>query len=136
MKKLIPSIFGLVSVCPFAAAIDLNGLATIAPLASYTSTRDTVTIACRDQSQVRFYILAPDLIRVRASFRAPLPERDHSWAIAKTAWDVPKWTCRRRAGRPADRDRRSGGGRAPVAPADRVPRCQDRIARSTPTRSP
>ena len=30
MKKLIPSIFGLVSVCPFAAAIDLNGLATIA----------------------------------------------------------------------------------------------------------
>ena len=49
---------------------------------------------CRDQSQVRFYILAPDLIRVRASFRAPLPDRDHSWAIAKTAWDVPKWSVK------------------------------------------
>jgi alpha-glucosidase len=94
MKKLIPSIFGLVSVCPFAAAIDLNGLATIAPLTSYTSTRDTVTIACGDQSQVRLYILAPDLIRVRASFRQPLPERDRSWAIAKTAWDVPKWSVK------------------------------------------
>ena len=72
---------------PAATALDLTGLAAIDPVASYTATRDTVTIACRDQSQVRLYILAPDLIRVRASFRAPIPERDHSWAIAKTAWD-------------------------------------------------
>jgi len=94
MKKLIASIFCVVSLCPFAGAIDISGLATIGGLASYSSTRDSVTVTCRDQSQVRFYILAPDLIRVRASFRAPLPERDHSWAIAKTAWDVPKWSVK------------------------------------------
>jgi alpha-glucosidase len=98
MKKLIASIFCLVSLGQFAGAIDFNGLATIDPLASYTSTRDTVTVTCRDQSRVRFYILAPDLIRVRASFRAPLPERDHSWAIAKTAWDAPKWTVKEEPG--------------------------------------
>jgi alpha-glucosidase len=91
MKKLIACLF---SLCPLAVAIDLNGLATIGSLATYTSTRDTVTIACRDQSQVRLYILAPNLIRVRASFRQPLPEHDHSWAIAKTAWDAPKWTVK------------------------------------------
>jgi alpha-glucosidase len=94
MKKLIAAIYSLVSLCPFARAIDLNGLATIDSLASYTSTRDTVTIACRDQSQVRLYILAPDLIRVRTSFRQRLPDRDHSWAIAKTSWDVPKWSVK------------------------------------------
>ncbi len=75
-----------------AQAVDLTNFAAIGPVSSYTSTRDTVTIACRGGSQVRFYILAPDLIRVRASFGAPLPERDHSWAIAKTSWDVPKWS--------------------------------------------
>ena len=31
-------------------------------------------------------------VRVRASFRKPLPERDHSWAVAKTSWDTPKWS--------------------------------------------
>ena len=92
MKNLIFSVCCLASLSPIARAVDLTGLAAIGPLASYTSTRDTVTIACGDQSQVRLYILAPDLIRVRASFRQPLPDRDHSWAIAKTAWDVPKWT--------------------------------------------
>ena len=94
MTKLIASLFSLVSLCPFAEAIDLNGLVPIGTLASYTSTRDTVTIVCRDQSQVRLYILAPDLIRVRASFRQPMPDRDHSWAIAKTAWDAPKWSVK------------------------------------------
>jgi alpha-glucosidase len=94
MKKLVPCAFSVLLLVKAATAIDLTGLAPIDPWASYTSTRDTVTIACRDQSQVRLYILAPDLIRVRASFRAPMPERDHSWAIAKTAWDVPKWTVK------------------------------------------
>jgi alpha-glucosidase len=101
MKKITAS-FGcmvcMFSLSRFAMAIDLNGFAAIGPMASYTSTRDTVTIECSDQSQVRFYILAPDLIRVRASFRAAIPERDHSWAIAKTAWDAPKWSARDDAG--------------------------------------
>ena len=46
MKKLIASLVCLFSLCPLAAAIDLTGLAAIEPVASYTSTRDTVTIAC------------------------------------------------------------------------------------------
>jgi len=94
MKNLAFASFCAILVVKAATAIDVTGLAIIEPLASYTSTRDTVTIACRDQSQVRFYILAPDLIRVRASFRTPIPARDHSWAIAKTAWDVPKWSVK------------------------------------------
>ena len=94
MKNLASSAFCVLFLVKSATAIDFTGFATIDPLASYTSTRDTVTIACRDQSQVRLYILAPDLIRVRASFRAPMPDRDRSWAIAKTAWDVPKWSVK------------------------------------------
>lgn len=74
-----------------AGAIDLDSLVPIGPVASYTSARDGITIACGDQSQVRVQVLAPDLVRVRASFVRPLPERDHSWAIEKTAWDVPQW---------------------------------------------
>ncbi len=74
-----------------AGAIDLDSLVPIGPVASYTSARDGITIACGDQSQVRVQVLAPDLVRVRASFGRPLPERDHSWAIEKTAWDVPQW---------------------------------------------
>ena len=77
-----------------ATAVDLSGLAVIGHMASYSTARDTVTVVCADHSQVRFYILAPDLIRVRASFRTPIPARDHSWAIAKTAWDVPKWSVK------------------------------------------
>jgi len=37
-------------------------------------------------------VLAPDLIRVRASFAKPIPARDHSWAIAKESWNTPQWT--------------------------------------------
>ena len=98
MKNAILSLSCLLSLIPSAGAVDLTGLAGISAVASYTSTRDTVTIACGEQSQVRLYILAPDLIRVRASFHQPLPERDHSWAIAKTAWDVPKWNVKEDSG--------------------------------------
>src|ERR1039458_8845129 len=66
-----------------ASAVDLNGLFPIGPMADYTASGDGITITCTDQSQVRFQVLAADLIRVRASFGKPLPERDHSWAVAK-----------------------------------------------------
>ena len=69
-----------------ASAVDLNGLVPIGPMAGYTASGDGISITCTDQSQVRFQVLAADLIRVRASFGKPLPERDHSWAIAKTSW--------------------------------------------------
>jgi len=98
MKKLLTSILAMIWLSPFAAAIDLHGLVAVGPFTSYASTRDSVTVTCGDRSEVRFYILAPDLIRVRASFRAPLPARDHSWAIDKTTWDVPKWNVSEQPG--------------------------------------
>ena len=69
------------SLLSFAAsAVDLNGLVPIGPMEGYTASGDGITITCTDRSQVRFQVLAADLIRVRASFGKPLPERDHSWA--------------------------------------------------------
>ena len=98
MKKPASLVLCLLSLSAIAGAIDLNGLIPIGPFASYSKTPDGVTVTCSDQSQVRLYVLAPDLVRVRASFGKPLPERDHSWAIAKTAWDVPAWSVREEAG--------------------------------------
>jgi alpha-glucosidase len=31
-------------------------------------------------------------VRIRASFRQPIPAKDHSWAIAKTDWPAPRWS--------------------------------------------
>jgi alpha-glucosidase len=73
-------------------AIDFNGLEQIGPVASYTKTERSITFNCRDNSQVLVEALAPDLIRVRVSFRGPLPARDHSWAIAKDDWTPPECT--------------------------------------------
>ncbi|HTT62343.1 MAG TPA: glycoside hydrolase family 31 protein [Bryobacteraceae bacterium] len=92
MKTLVSFAACALLLAGSAAAIDLTGLTAIGDLAGYASARASVTVTCTDRSQIRLYILAPDLIRVRASFAGPLPERDHSWAIAKTAWDVPKWS--------------------------------------------
>ncbi len=94
MTKLAVHAFSALLLVRAALAVDLSGLTPIGPLASYKASQDSVTVECRDHSQVRFYILAPDLIRVRVSFRAPLAARDHSWAIAKTKWDVPQWTVK------------------------------------------
>ncbi len=74
-----------------AAAVDLAGLSAIGPVTSFTRTGSAVLLACADQSEVQISLLAPDLVRVRASFRKKLPARDHSWAIAKTSWDAPQW---------------------------------------------
>jgi len=77
-----------------AAGIGLDGLVPIGPVVSYTKVSDGILVSCSDQSQVKLQVLAPDLVRVRASFGTALPERDHSWAIAKTAWDTPKWSVK------------------------------------------
>jgi hypothetical protein len=69
----------------------VNGLEPIGPVVSFTKADSTVTFKCQDGSEVRVYLLAPDLIRVRTSFKKPLPARDHSWAIAKQAWDGARW---------------------------------------------
>ena len=77
-----------------AHAVDFQGLGSIEPMASYTAARDGITITCAAKSQVRLYVLAPDLIRVRVAFRQALPARDHSWAIAKTDWETPPFTVK------------------------------------------
>ena len=81
-----------------AFAVDVTGLSPIGAVASYASVPDGIIVTCSDHSQVRLQVLAADLVRVRASFGAALPERDHSWAIAKTAWDVPKWSVKETPG--------------------------------------
>jgi alpha-glucosidase len=95
MKQSAFIAFCLLAISSAAGAIDLNGLVPIGPMAGWNSANsNVVTVVCRDDSEVRFQALAPDLVRVRASFGKPLPARDHSWAVAKTDWDVPQWSVK------------------------------------------
>jgi alpha-glucosidase len=75
-----------------AAAQDIATLEKIGPIVRLEKTEKTVTLHCQDNSQVQLTILAPDLVRVRAAFTAPIPQKDHSWAIAKENWDTPRWS--------------------------------------------
>src|SRR5215216_449045 len=73
------------------AAQDITTLEKIGAVVRFERTEKAVTLHCQDNSQVQLTILAPDLIRVRASFTKPIPQRDHSWAIAKENWETPRW---------------------------------------------
>lgn len=75
-----------------ASAQDITALQPIGAVSAFEKTESSVTFRCADGSQVRLTILAPDLIRVRAAFAKAIPERDHSWAIAKESWTTPRWT--------------------------------------------
>jgi len=81
----------LAGVTPVAAQ-DIAALQPIGSVVSFQKTGNTVTFRCQDNSHVQLAILAPDLIRVRAAFTKPIPNRDHSWAIAKDDWATPRWT--------------------------------------------
>ncbi|HEU5239956.1 MAG TPA: TIM-barrel domain-containing protein [Pyrinomonadaceae bacterium] len=72
--------------------IDVTQLEKIGAVASFTKIQNGVRLYCSDKSEVQLAVLAPDLIRVRASFTKPIPAKDHSWAIAKENWDIPSWT--------------------------------------------
>ena len=98
MKKVLASLFFLICLCTAGEAIDLQGLEAIGPVISFTKTDRAVTFNCQDKSEVQVTVLAPDLVRVRAAFKKALPERDHSWAIAKTSWEVPRWSLKEEAG--------------------------------------
>ena len=74
------------------AAQDITRLRKIGPVTSYTRMNKGLLLNCQDNSQVQLSVLAPDLIRVRASFAKALPSTDHSWAIAKATWDDVPWT--------------------------------------------
>jgi alpha-glucosidase len=94
MKKLYLALCIVSWTCADLRAIDLSRLKGIAPVSSLAKFPAAIVFSCADRSQVRVSILAPDLMRVRASFRRPLPVADHSWAIAKTAWDHAGWDLR------------------------------------------
>src|ERR1051326_9191347 len=75
-----------------ALAQDITSLEKIGPVVSVQRADNAVTLNCHDNSQVQLAILAPDLVRIRASFTKPIPAPDHSWAIAKENWSTPRWT--------------------------------------------
>ncbi|HEU4834706.1 MAG TPA: TIM-barrel domain-containing protein [Pyrinomonadaceae bacterium] len=75
-----------------AFAQDITTLEKIGDVVSLTKTDKSIILTCNDKSQVQLTILAPDLIRVRASFTKPIPAKDHSWAIARNDWTTPRWS--------------------------------------------
>lgn len=95
MKRLLLILLFLLCFAVTSNAQDIvGGLEPIGAIKSFERSERSVTFNCEDGSQVRLYVLAPDLVRVRASFRKALPARDHSWAIAKTEWETTRWTFR------------------------------------------
>src|SRR5262245_36269692 len=89
MKKFVLVLCYIITVSGIAEAIDLAGLEGIGAISNFRATSTGVLFNCQDGSQLQVTVLAPDLIRVRASYRKPLPQRDHSWAIDKTQWASP-----------------------------------------------
>ena len=90
MKRLL-ILTAICASCATVFAQDITTLDKIGPVVSLTKSDKAVTLNCQDNSQVQLTILAPDLIRVRASFTKPIPSKDHSWAIAKQDWPTPRW---------------------------------------------
>jgi alpha-glucosidase len=92
MRRLPGIICCLVSLGVVALAQDITTLEKIGPVVGFVKTDKALTFNCRDNSQVQLTVLAPDLIRVRASFAKPISTKDHSWAIAKETWETPHWS--------------------------------------------
>ncbi len=92
MKRYLAIFCCLLGCVATAAAQDITKLEKIGSVASFTKSEKAVVFNCQDNSQVQLTILAPDLVRVRASFARPIPAKDHSWAIAKAEWATPRWS--------------------------------------------
>jgi alpha-glucosidase len=97
MRRLFLLVFCLLGCGLTCDAQDITSLEKIGPVVSFVKTNDTLTFNCLDNSQVRLTVLAPDLIRVRASFTKPIPTKDHSWAIEKVNWETTRWSLREAA---------------------------------------
>src|ERR1044071_5120394 len=98
MKRFLIFI-ALCASCISAFAQDITTLEKIGPVVSLVKSDKGVTLNCQDNSQVQLTILAPDLVRVRASFKKPIPVRDHSWAIDKQDWATARWSLSESADR-------------------------------------
>jgi alpha-glucosidase len=92
MKRCVAILCCTLGLLTIVAAQDITKLEKIGPVASFIKTEKGVVLTCQDKSQVQITVLAPDLVRVRASFAKPIPAIDHSWAIAKNDWITPRWT--------------------------------------------
>ena len=91
MKKLVTVLCCFICFHVYAKAIDITGLQAIGSIKSISKFSTGVQLDCADGSQVRIYVLARDLIRVRATFKHALSDHDHSWAVAKTDWAPVDW---------------------------------------------
>jgi alpha-glucosidase len=91
MKRYLSILCCILGLITISAAQDINKLEKIGPVVSLTKSEKAVVLNCQDNSQIQVTLLAPDLVRIRASFAKPIPLRDHSWAIAKTEWTTPRW---------------------------------------------
>jgi alpha-glucosidase len=91
MIRLLLSSFLLVGCGATAQAIGIDKLEEIGSITGYSANSSGVVFNCRDKSQVQVSVLAADLVRVRASYRNPIPTRDHSWAIARADWQNIGW---------------------------------------------
>ncbi|HSS21604.1 MAG TPA: TIM-barrel domain-containing protein [Pyrinomonadaceae bacterium] len=92
MKRCVTIGFCLLSFVTACWAQDITKLERIGSVVSFTKSDTGLLFNCADKSQVQLTVLAPDLVRVRASFARALPARDHSWSIAKTDWPATKWS--------------------------------------------
>jgi alpha-glucosidase len=91
MKNILAFAIGLIFACSSARAQDITALEKIGAVVSFARSETAVRLSCQDNSQIQITVLAPDLIRVRASFAKPVPTKDHSWAVAKERWETPRW---------------------------------------------
>src|SRR5262249_37576507 len=91
LKKLASPLVFLLAISAPARSQEPEPPKSIGPIVPWTRTAKTVSFICGDRSNVQISILAPDLVRVRTAFGKLIPSRDHSWAIDKTSWDVPRW---------------------------------------------
>src|SRR5437870_2899036 len=94
LRTVATTFLCLLALVPVISAqeIDVSSLEKIGPVSEFVRTEQAITLNCVDNSQVQLTVLAPDLVRVRASFTKALPARDHSWAIARENWETPRWT--------------------------------------------
>jgi alpha-glucosidase len=92
MTRILSIIVLIPCLALIVSAQDITQLEKIGSISGFEKADKSVLFHCTDGSSVQLSILAPDLIRVRASFAKPLPARDHSWAIAKEDWSLPRWS--------------------------------------------
>jgi alpha-glucosidase len=92
MKHCLAILCCLLGLVAVSKSQDITKLDRIGPVLSFTKSDKAVVFNCQDKSQVQVMLFAPDLIRVRASFGKSIPTKDHSWAIAKSDWQTPRWS--------------------------------------------